>query len=85
MEVVESAPEPEDVILWKYKESSQSPVFGPELDNHQRIDLLGHLEEFTGVLQDKPGERCLRSIALRQEQLAQCVNIPIEYPMGTRT
>ena len=55
-------------------------MFGPELDNHQRIDLLGHLEEFTGVLQDKPGERCLRSIALRQEQLAQCVNIPIEYP-----
>ena len=51
--------EPKDVILWKDSETSQRPVFGPELDNQQRRDLLDLLEEFTDVLQDKPGRTTL--------------------------
>ena len=54
--MVVSAPEPEDVILWKDSESGQSPVFGPELDNQQRRDFLDLLEEFTDCYKTSQGE-----------------------------
>ena len=55
----ELEPEEDDVILWKDSESGQSPVFGQELVDKQRRDLLGLLDEFADVLRDKPGRTTL--------------------------
>ena len=54
---VEPAPEAEeDAILWKDSESGQNSVFGQELVDEQRRDLLHLLDQFADVLQDKPGK-----------------------------